>query len=155
MGNININLAEKTGKVKIMHATNNGPVGLSVRQKGNKQAFIDAGIPFARLHDSAFCSSYGGEFIVDVHRIFRNFDADVNDPNSYDFEWTDKYIDSIYSVGMKVFYRLGASIEHQKKFGTLVPKDYKKWAEICEHIILHYNEGWADGRNYNIEYWEI
>ena len=30
-----------------------------------------------------------------------------------------------------------------------------KWAEICEHIIRHYNEGWADGFYYNIEYWEI
>ena len=155
MGNIKIDLSSKTGKVKPMHATNNGPVGLSVRQKGNKQAFIDAGIPYARLHDSAFYSSYGGEYIVDVHRIFRNFDADVNDPSNYDFEWTDKYIACIYGVGMKVFYRLGASIEHEKKVGTQVPKDYQKWAEICEHIIRHYNEGWADGFNYNIEYWEI
>ncbi|MBR5441769.1 MAG: hypothetical protein IKV44_02340, partial [Clostridia bacterium] len=26
---------------------------------------------------------------------------------------------------------------------------------ICEHIIRHYNEGWADGYNLTIEYWEI
>ena len=35
------------------------------------------------------------------------------------------------------------------------PADYDKWAQICEHIILHYNEGWADGFNYDIEYWEV
>ena len=26
---------------------------------------------------------------------------------------------------------------------------------ICEHIIAHYNEGWADGFYWNIRYWEI
>ena len=35
------------------------------------------------------------------------------------------------------------------------PKDYAKWARICEHIITHYTEGWADGFNYKITYWEI
>ena len=37
----------------------------------------------------------------------------------------------------------------------MVPEDFEKWARICEHIIMHYNEGWADGFYYNIEYWEI
>ena len=35
------------------------------------------------------------------------------------------------------------------------PADYLKWARICEHIILHYNEGWANGLHLGIEYWEI
>ena len=56
----------------------------------------------------------------------------------------------------KHFFRLGQTIEHQiKKHGTLPPKDFHKWAEICEHIIRHYNEGWADGYNLNIKYREI
>ena len=55
-----------------------------------------------------------------------------------------------------MFYRLGQSIEHsKKKYGVLPPKDFNKWARICEHIILHFNEGWADGYHYGIEYWEI
>ena len=31
----------------------------------------------------------------------------------------------------------------------------KKWAVICEHIIRHYNEGWADGYKLNIKYREL
>ena len=56
-------------------------------------------------------------------------------------------------VGTKVFYRLGASIEHKKKFGTFPPADFKKWAEICEHIIHHYTQGWANEfyENHNCE----
>ena len=62
----------------------------------------------------------------------------------------------IEMAGTKVFYRLGSKIEHwPKKYGTLPPKDFKKWAVICEHIIKHYNEGWANGFHKNIEYWEI
>ena len=51
---------------------------------------------------------------------------------------------------------MGQTIEHQiKKHGTIPPKDFNKWAVICEHIIRHYNEGWADGFHLNIQYWEI
>ena len=48
----------------------------------------------------------------------------------------------IEAAGTKVFYRLSHRIEHEvKKYGTLPPKDFKKWAVICEHIIRHYTEG--------------
>lgn len=152
----NIDLTKTGRKIKYMNAVNNGPTAPNVRGTAtNFDLYKEAEISFARLHDSAFFTGYGGDFSVDVHRIFRNFDADVNDPASYIFEPTDKYIKNITDAGTKVFYRLGAAIEHGYKFGTLPPKDFKKWAEICEHIIMHYNEGWANGFHYGIEYWEI
>ena len=156
MNKIIADFSQKCGKVKPMHSVNNGPAGSRVRG-GNStfHYFEEAGIPYARTHDASFYSGYGGEFTVDVHRIFRNFSADVSDPASYDFEVTDQYLKDIESVGTKVFYRLGASIEHGKKFGTFPPKDFQKWAEICEHIIRHYTEGWANGFYMDIEYWEI
>ena len=104
---------------------------------------------------SSFFPGYGGEHTVDVHRIFRDFSADENDPKSYIFEPTDWYLSTTLAAGTKIFYRLGASIEHGYKFGTRVPPDYGKWARICEHIVRHYNEGWANGFSYGIEYWEI
>ncbi len=88
--------------------------------------------------------------------IFPNFDADPEDPASYDFCLTDEYLRVIEFAGVKTFYRLGSKIEHwPKKYNTLPPKDFKKWAVICEHIIRHYTEGWADGFRMDIEYWEI
>ena len=151
-----VNFEKQLGKVKIMHSVNNGPAGSKVRAtSGNYAAFREAQIPYARNHDASFYSGYGAEHTVDVHHIFRNFDADVNDPASYDFERTDIYLKDMESVGTKCFYRLGSRIEHGKKEGTFPPKDNQKWAEICEHIIRHYNEGWADGFHMGIEYWEI
>ncbi len=149
---------KNVGKVKPMHAVNNGPVYKFAADRGitNIEAFREAGIPYARNHDAAFHEHYGGEHIVDVHAIFPNFDADPYDENSYDFACTDEYLKVIDFAGVKTFYRLGSKIEHGvKKYSTLPPKDFKKWAIICEHIIRHYTEGWANGFKYDIEYWEI
>lgn len=157
MSTVKIDFNKTAYTIKNMHAVNNGPiVARSDQSKGNSLYYKAAKIPYARNHDASFNPSYGGEHSVDVHAIFPDFNADVNDPASYDFPCTDLYTKWIIDVGTKPFYRLGSKIEHGiKKYGTVKPKDFKKWAEICEHIIAHYTEGWADGFNYDIEYWEI
>ena len=158
MATVSVNFEKRTGAVKPMHAVNNGPVYKFAADQRitNIDAFIDAGIPYARNHDASFYATYGGEHTVDVRAIFPNFDADPTDPASYDFACTDEYLKVVDYAGIKTFYRLGNRIEHEvKKYGTLPPADFKKWAVICEHIIRHYTEGWADGFHYDIQYWEI
>ena len=88
MENIRIDFKSTNGKIKNMNSVNNGPVR-SVRNFDTFDAFKAARIPYARNHDASFYANYGGEFTVDVHRIFRDFDADVNDPASYSFYSTD------------------------------------------------------------------
>lgn len=144
---------------KIMNATNGGPWHRRHADDQFRSNFADykaARIPYSRNHDSAVCGIYGGPYSHDVNCIFPNFDADPNDPASYDFACTDESILVCMDAGTETFFRLGQTIEHQiKKHGTLPPKDFRKWAVICEHIIRHYNEGWADGYRLNIQYWEI
>lgn len=154
MEKILIDLNNKCGKIKHMNSVNNGPFK-SVRNFDTFDAFKAARIPYARNHDASFFSAYGGEFTVDVHRIFRDFSRDENDPKSYSFASTDIYLKTIEAAGTKTFYRLGSNIEHYEKCGTIPPPDNRKWARICEHIIRHYTEGWADGFFMDIEYWEI
>ncbi len=158
MEKVSIDFSEKLGKIKPMHAVNNGPVHkfTADQQISNLEAFMEAGIPYVRNHDAAFCATYGGEHTVDVNNIFPNFDADPYAEESYDFALTDEYIKVCETADTKTFYRLGSKIEHWvKKYNTLPPKDFEKWAVICEHIIRHYNEGWNNGFHYNLEYWEI
>jgi hypothetical protein len=161
MAQIKVDFLHTVGAIKPMHAVNNGPAAKSPNPNSwgghsNIREYMAAGIPFARNHDASFYSGYGNEHTVDVHAIFPHFDADVNDPASYDFTCTDNYILTTEATGTETFYRLGSRIEHEiKKYGTLVPRDYQKWAEICEHIIRHYTEGWADGYQLKLRYWEI
>ncbi|MBQ8393476.1 MAG: hypothetical protein IJX51_06870 [Clostridia bacterium] len=157
MSKLTFDFNAKIGKMKIMHAVNNGPcVAGNVQRRGNDHTYRAARFPYARNHDASFFAGYGGEHTVDINAIFPDFDADVSSPESYDFAITDLYIKQTVNCGTKVFYRLGSRIEHEiKKYNTRVPKDFQKWAEICEHIIAHYNGGWANGFRYGIEYWEI
>ena len=156
MVNIHVDFTNTIGPIKAMNGVNNGPLASSFRKTSTGFAlYKELEIPYARLHDSAFLETYGGEYSVDVHRVFPNFDADENDPAAYVFGPTDDYVANVFAAGTKPFYRLGASIEHGRKRGTYPPKDFAKWARICEHIIRHYTEGWADGFHYDLQYWEI
>lgn len=158
MSNIKIDYSKAKGKIKPMHAVNNGPVPFDdVEQvKENFTAYKAAEIPYARTHDSSLCYGYGGEHCVDVHAVFPDFNKNPYDPSSYDFDLTDDYLKTIKDAGTEVFYRLGSKIEHwRKKYGTIVPADFNKWSVICEHIIRHYNCGWANGFHMDIKYWEI
>ena len=159
MNTLKFNLNNKGNKIKILNATNGGPWHKRHATDQFRSNFNDykiARIPYSRNHDSAVCGIYGGPYSHDITCIFPDFNADPYNPDSYDFACTDESILVSLDAGTETFFRLGQTIEHQiKKHGTIPPKDFKKWAVICEHIIRHYNEGWANGYNLNIKYWEI
>ena len=135
---------------KPLNATNGGPFykrHATDQWRTNFDAYKAARMPYSRNHDSNLSGSiYGGPFAHDISAIFPNFDADPTDPASYEFACTDESILCTLEAGTKTFFRLGQTIEHQiKKYHIYPPKDFQKWAVICEHIIRHYTEGWADG----------
>ena len=146
-------------KFKILNATNGGPWHkrhANDQFRSNFEDYKAARIPYSRNHDSCLSEVYGAAHVHDITAIFPDFSKDVDSPDSYDFACTDESILVTLEAGTQTFYRLGQSIEHHiKKYGTIPPADFEKWAKICEHIIRHYNEGWADGYKLNIEYWEI
>ncbi len=145
--------------IKNLNSTNGGPWHrrhADDQFRSNFDDYKSARIPYSRNHDSGVCGIYGGPYSHDISCIFPNFDADPYNPDSYDFACTDESILVCLDAGTETFFRLGQTIEHQiKKHNTIPPKDFKKWAVICEHIIRHYNEGWANGYRLNIQYWEI
>lgn len=155
---INVNFSSDMEKIKPMHAVGQPPFAarVSALDFSPMQLLKDACVPYARLHDVG--GPYGGGRYVDIPNIFRDFDADVTDPASYDFTFTDKLLEGMAEYGVEPYFRLGVTIENQcniKAYHIHPPKDYNKWASICEHIIRHYNEGWAEGYHYDIKYWEI
>ena len=148
---LNIDCKKEMGIIKPMHCINNIP-----NVHADSPLIKECNIPYTRLHDTG--GAYGGGVYVDVPVIFRNFNADENDPASYDFAFTDDLLKHIEASGMTPYYRLGVTIENHcriKAYNIYPPVDFNKWARICEHILAHYTEGWADGFFYKIEYAEI
>lgn len=153
MNQVTVDFGRTVGAIKPVHGVNNGPVTCNFWYDATP-LFQRAHIPYCRLHDTEY--PFGNGEYVDICCIFKDFSADENDPNSYNFALTDDYLKYIKKAGADIIYRLGASIEHQPvKLHIYPPKDFLKWAKICEHIIMHYNEGWADGYHMGILYWEI
>ena len=120
----------------------------------------EAGIPYSRLHDVG--GRLGGGLFVDIPNLFPDFDADENDPKNYRFVFTDSLMKALETNGVEPFFRLGVTIENWVEYPgkfpalrTKPPKDFAKWGRICEHVIRHYTEGWANGFKMKVEYWEI
>ncbi|MBP3605468.1 MAG: hypothetical protein J6J66_02605, partial [Clostridia bacterium] len=86
---IKLDLNSKIGKIKRMNATGQAPMGGGIGFGAYKHFHYlsEASVPYVRLHDVG--GTYGGGRFVDVPNIFRDFDADENDPKSYDFAFTD------------------------------------------------------------------
>ena len=143
---IAIDLSSRQGEIKPVNGVCNGPSPRTAKY------FKKARIPFSRLHDMRTHF----HDCCDIPSIFKDFDADENDPASYDFTLSDYYIEKIKECGTDIIYRLGSSMEQGDfRFNNRPPKDFAKWARICEHVIRHYNEGWANGHFYGIKYFEI
>lgn len=109
---------------------------------------------------------------TDWYTIFPDWKADENNEASYNFRSSDSLILAIAGEGFEILFRLGSSWKGKNKYpvndppGTLRDKkgnviyeadakDFKKFASICRHIVMHYNEGWAKGYRLNIKKWEI
>ena len=155
---VQVDFDQITGSVKQMHCVGQPPFagGFLKFDFSYMEYLTKANIPYARLHDVG--GAFGGNRFVDIPNLFRDFDADETDPASYDFAFTDELIKAMQQYHIKPMFRLGVTIENQaniKAYRIHPPKDPAKWARICEHVIRHYNEGWADGFAYGIEYWEI
>ena len=154
MTEIKVDLNKTAGRIKPMHAVGQPPfLGMDFSMCDYLKA---AHIPYSRLHDVGGC--YGRGVFVDIPNLFRDFSADPEDPASYDFAFTDVLITALMERGIEPFFRLGVTIENYraiKAYRIHPPADYEKWAKVCEGIIRHYTEGWADGFQYSITYWEI
>jgi hypothetical protein len=165
---LQVNCEARAGLIRPLIGTNRGPVSWP----GDPQApvfdfsenFRQFGIDSIRSHDF-----YGP---TDWWVIFPNFTADANAPGSYDFASSDQRIGAIHDGGFECFYRLGTSWKGDNPLpindppGTIRDQggqvvhqadsdDFKKFANICTNIVRHYNQNWAGGHSYGINYWEV
>ena len=146
---VQIDFSKRIKKMAKLNGMNNGPLTAFF---DHTEDYREMGVDHVRFHET---HSYNTK-CVEIPFIFRDFDADETDPKNYYFKETDAVIRAAVDAGIQIVYRLGMGTEGTRPFLFMAqPKDHAKWARICEHVVMHYNEGWADGFHYNIEYWEI
>ena len=149
-----IDFSQDVGVIKKLNGVCNAAPLFNAFEKSLDGQVKRLEIPCYRFHDAALENP--GIQLVDVSRIFPLMSADADKPENYDFRATDDYLKQVVETGAEIDFRLGESIEHSKrKYYVNDPVDYEKWADICCHIIRHYNEGWANGYKWNIRRWSI
>jgi xylan 1,4-beta-xylosidase len=149
---VQVDFSRPDGTIRPLNGVNGGPlcergwVDLS-------DYFRNLGIKSVRLNDVPWTF----DDALDVNYVSPRFDADPNNPGSYDFSQTDWYLSSIKSLGIDIIYDLGPTAEYPAlpPRNNHPPADFQKWASICVHIVKHYDGGWANGFHYGIKHWEI
>ncbi|HHH84219.1 MAG TPA: hypothetical protein ENL29_01990, partial [Thermoplasmatales archaeon] len=145
--NISIDCDDTDGNIKPFSEINSGPLPIYyVNGADITPSYRSVGINFVRTHD------FSGP--TDMSTIFPDWNADPSKEESYNFSSSDYYINGIVDAGCQVFYRLGESASDNNSLRQ-PPENFSKWAEICKHVVMHYNDGWDNGYHYNITYWEI
>lgn len=149
-----VDFSREVGSVRRLNGVCNAPPIAYTQAGGIDKLIAELEVPFYRFHDAVLGNP--GYQLVDVSRIFPLFHLDADDPKNYNFGPTDDYLRFCVEQGAEIDFRLGESIEHARKNYTAVPPpDCEKWAEICAHIVRHYNRGWANGHRWNIRYWSV
>ena len=144
----------ETGAVRrALHSSGYAPM---IAGFGNLPAQIKSlNFDSVRTHDLALVNA--GQRVVDAHFIFPLMNLDATNPSNYYFKATDYLLALSRNIGLKIFYRLGTSIEHSGTvhFNAQIPSDIDKMVEVFAGTVRHYNRGWADGKKWDIKYWEI
>lgn len=147
---VDVDFATPVGRVKAMHGMCNGPVSYGA---DISRLFREIGVPHVRLAEADTAIS---AYAVDVSRIFKDPSRDPRDSSAYDFSYTDKYVTAAYNSGSRVIFRLGESVDRMYSGKRVsVPRDVDLFVEVCANIVRHYNDYWADGFAFGIEYFEI
>lgn len=143
---------ETSGNIRRIHGVNGTPI-IRNWYVDLRYWFTRWEIPIVRTHDCP----YEAFDTVDLHHIFPNPEADPDNPASYRFALSDDLLRATRESGAEIYFRLGETIEHQP---TMMWNRPERWtpeliAKVCLNIVRHYNEGWANGFEWNIQYWEF
>lgn len=170
---VTVDASKTIGAIRSLQGTHfdPGPAGGTLSNN-----YIALGVDSIRTHDAGgFGPNMGVGDVDGVNPslvMFPNWSADPTLPGSYNFGPTDQMIKNILDIGAEVFFRVGRSnvtdgppypfidnflpgTPSGSGLTTTDPANYVKYGEIVKHVVMHYNNGWANGFHYNIKYWEI
>ncbi|MFJ4159703.1 hypothetical protein [Microbacterium testaceum] len=83
--------------------------------------------------------------------LFPDWSADVDDPASYNFAATDRWVESVHAIGAEVMFTVASSIPRNK----LPTDDVELYGRVVERIVRHYSQGWAGGPAKSVRIYEF
>lgn len=150
---VSVEAGNVIGTIRNLQGVSLGPLSARPGALDLTKQYRDIGVQMVRTHD------FDGPTDINMIRkgqvvegtIFPDWNADPEKPESYGFGPSDRIIQGIIDSGAQVYYRLGRSFTAD----PTVPHDFDKFANICKHVVMHYNGGWGGGYHFNIRYWEL
>ena len=155
--------SQTIGSIRSFQGLNCGPAPFMPGLADVSRQYRELGVDLVRVHDffgPGDIDARWEEPLDPISRwvradgtksIFPNWEADPEKESSYNFGPTDRIIRAIVASGAEVYFRLGRSWGAK----ALPPSDTAKFANLCKHVVMHYNGEWANGYRYNIRYWEV
>ena len=149
-----IDFSKKCGKIKPMHGINLSHNHNTYKEDPTGSILALHKPPIVGLHDVEH--PYGQNQYIDIHCIFPDFTREADDEGAYNFAPTDSIVSKAVQSGAEIIFRFGESVDdYVVKPFLRMPSDIEKWADVCLHIIMHFNNKWASGYKWNIKYFEI
>ena len=146
---IKINFRKEYDEVNPLNGVQGGPAPIVKGGKDLRKEYEKFGIDAVRLFQDAEPAT------VYLSGIFPDKDADANLETSYNFSIIDSKIES--AKDMEILWIAGYDIGKGGDFwvdgfvGGRAPLDAQKYANVVKHVLMHFNEGWANGYHYDID----
>jgi xylan 1,4-beta-xylosidase len=176
---LSVDVSTSDGEIRSLQGVSGPPLPVFPGLPTLTTQYRSLGIDVVRTHDmygpsdidSHFCPGGCPNFpravippqdltAANMNVIFPDWAADPEDPNSYNFGPTDRFIKAIMDLPAEVFFRVGRSQTALSEPPVNNPADpssldFDKYANIVKHVVMHYVNGWDDGFINAVHYWEI
>lgn len=137
--------------------------GVNAGPNNSAAGYKDINVNMVRVHDYYGPCDYWNYIINGVDTTNKNISTPFNPQSVASYSWTasDAKINSIVTNSFTPYFRLGISYPQSlPPTPTFPPLDdnhtsFTKFASICKHTAMHYTQGWGNGFNYVIPYWEV
>lgn len=155
---ITVDFASPLEQIKDLGGVNGGPE-TSLTEPSSVAGYHSGGVTGVRIHDVAGLQyfEYAPTFWVNK-KLNVNFNPALE--TSYKWITADQKIDSLIIWGFEPYFRIGINFDAARDVYSAAPVDpdgyhFSKFSELAKRTVLHFNQGWANGKTYGLKFWEI
>jgi hypothetical protein len=158
---ITVNYNSIVGQGKKMTGVNTGPS--SIISGTTENCLQTIGTELVRTHDyHGPCDYYGYTSFFNYFNQTFDYNFKSHLTSGYNWGTTDTKISEIVNANLQPFFRVGISFPGGSgpSPASPMPKDqdgvnFNTFAGIAKRTAMHYTDGWDNGFNYTIPYWEV